>query len=270
MLNIINCSKKFKKKCVLNNISIKLEPGVYGLLGPNGAGKTTLMRCICGLYNTDGGSIEMDGKIGYLPQKFGAFKQLNVYEMMQYFATIKNIDKKEQDSEIKRCLSSVNLDKEAQTKIKNLSGGMFRRLGIAQVMLGSPEIMIFDEPTVGLDPEERIRFKNIINNIKKDKIILISTHIVSDLETICDKILIISEGQLLFCGTSSEISNLANNKVFLISNDNKEHINGNYIIQDSIEIDGKQYLKILSDENIIGDVQSPTVEDGYMCVLKQI
>lgn len=270
MLNILNCSKKFKKKYVLNNISINFEPGVYGLLGPNGAGKTTLMRCICGLYKTNEGSIEKDGEIGYLPQKFGAFKQLKVYDMMEYFATIKNIDKKEQDFEITRYLAAVNLDKQTYTKIKNLSGGMLRRLGIAQVMLGNPAIMIFDEPTVGLDPEERIRFKNIINNIKEDKVVIISTHIVSDLETICDQILIINEGELLFSGTSAEVAASAENKVFLIDNDNKEQLSGNYIIQGSVEIKGKQYLKILSNQSKIGSAQSPTVEDGYMCVLKQI
>lgn len=270
MLNILNCSKKFKKRYVLNNISINLVPGVYGLLGPNGAGKTTLMRCICGLYKTDGGSIEKSGTIGYLPQKFGAFKQLNVYDMMEYFAAIKDIDKKAQYSEIKRCLNAVNLENQMRTKVKNLSGGMLRRLGIAQALLGNPSILIFDEPTVGLDPEERIRFKNIINSIKKDKIIIISTHIVSDLETICDKILIINEGELLFSGTSPEVAALAKDKVFLTDNDSKEKLDGKYIIQDSVEIEGKQYLKILSGQSKAGIPQSPTVEDGYMCVLKQI
>lgn len=270
MLKISRCSKKFKRKYVLNDISINFEPGVYGLLGPNGAGKTSLIRCICGLYKTDGGSIEKNGEIGYLPQKFGAFKQLSVYNMMEYFAAIKNIEKNEQASEINRCLNAVHLDNQIDKKIKNLSGGMLRRLGIAQVMLGSPKIMIFDEPTVGLDQEERIRFKNIVNNIKKDKIILISTHIVSDLEVVCNKILIINEGKLLFCGTNQEVSALAKNKVFLIANENKEQIDENCIVQSSIEIEGKQYLRILSNQKITGDVQSPTVEDGYMCLLKQI
>lgn len=270
MLKILNCSKKLKKKYVLNNISVNLGTGVYGLLGPNGAGKTTLMRCICGLYKIDGGSIEKNGEVGYLPQKFGAFKQLSVYNMMEYFATIKKVDKNLQDNEIKRCLNAVNLEKQMHTKIKNLSGGMLQRLGISQALLESPSILIFDEPTVGLDPEERIRFKNIINNIKKDKIILISTHVVSDLETICDKILIMNEGKIIFSGTSSEISDLAKNKVTLIDANNKDQLKGKYIIQDSIEINGKQYFKILSNQHKIGILQPPTVEDGYMCALKQI
>ena len=187
MLEMKAVQKSFKKKMVLKGIDCEIGEGVYGLLGPNGAGKTTLMRCIVGLYSLQGGQILFDGKdvakngdllarIGYLPQKFGLFKELKVYNMMEYFATLKNIPKEEQRPAIEKSLEIVNLSERMGDRVGALSGGMIRRLGIAQAVLGEPEVILFDEPTAGLDPEERMRFKNIIASIKKGRTILIDVY----------------------------------------------------------------------------------------------
>ena len=206
MLELKGVSKKFRKKQVLNNIDFKFEKGIYGILGPNGAGKTTLIRCITQLYNLDAGNILYNDKsiaenknfndnIGYLPQKFGLFKELTVFEMLSAMAALKNISKDAVEQEVKRCITLVNLDEKINAKVKTLSGGMIRRMGIAQAILGNPEIIIFDEPTSGLDPEERLRFKNIVSKLKGEHIIIISTHIVEDVEALCDFVVIMNSGQ---------------------------------------------------------------------------
>ena len=168
MLILKNCTKSFKKTKALNDFSCEFKHGIYGLLGPNGSGKTTMMRCICGLLSPEKGSIECDCEnIGYLPQQFGAMKSLTVYETMRYFATLKKIPKSNQDNEIRYCIDLVNLSDKIKNKVGSLSGGMVRRLGIAQAIMGNPEIVLFDEPTAGLDPEERVRFKSLLRKIKK-------------------------------------------------------------------------------------------------------
>ena len=167
MLKILDLHKSFKRKEILKGISINLDTGIYGLLGKNGAGKTTLMRCIVNLYNTTKGSIKFQEKdvvndtsfsknIGYLPQKFGLFKELTVYEMMEYFAVLKKLPKESIDMYIKSSLEIVNLDDKLKDKISTLSGGMIRRLGIAQAILGDPKIIIFDEPTAGLEDRKSV------------------------------------------------------------------------------------------------------------------
>ncbi len=179
MIEIVTLTKKFKRKTALDEISITFEEGMYGLLGPNGAGKTTLMRSMLGLYRIQQGDILYDGHsikkeddfmqhVGYLPQKFGLFKELTVYEMMEYLATLKKIPKSDQRQQIETCVEQVNLSETINDKVGSLSGGMIRRLGIAQALMGSPKTIIVDEPTAGLDPEERVRFKNLLATIKKN------------------------------------------------------------------------------------------------------
>lgn len=160
----------------MDYLSATLDTGIIGLLGPNGAGKTTLLRCICGVYKLNGGSIqgEEDG-IGYFPQQFGMFKALSVYQMMEYLATLKEIPKQAQKFEIERCVELVNLSDRLRSRISTLSGGMIQRLGIAQALLGNPEVVLFDEPTAGLDPEERVRFKNVVASHRHQGVTLIST-----------------------------------------------------------------------------------------------
>ena len=199
-------TKKFRKKQVLNGVSMKLETGVYGMLGPNGAGKTTLIRCMLGLYPISGGEIRRSAplhRIGYLPQQFGMFRELSVYDMLSYFAGLKKVADREK--EIDEALAYVNLSDSKKTRISKLSGGMRRRAGVAQAILGKPALVIFDEPTAGLDPEERRRFKDMLSELKKHSTILFSTHIVEDVEDVCDRIIIMNQGEIIRTGTLDEI-----------------------------------------------------------------
>ena len=155
MFKVKHVNKNFGKRKVLDDICLELENGCYGLLGPNGAGKTTLLRCILKLYPLKEGEICTNKDIGYLPQKFGVFQELTVYDILYYFSTLKKVPKEERDGEIDRVLSLVNLEDRKKERMSRLSGGMLRRVGIAQAILGDPEVLFFDEPTAGLDPEER-------------------------------------------------------------------------------------------------------------------
>ncbi|GAB6087968.1 ATP-binding cassette domain-containing protein [Alkaliphilus crotonatoxidans] len=279
MLEVINLDKAFKKKEVLKNVSISLKPGVYGLLGSNGAGKTTLIRCLVKLYHITKGQIKYNGvdvinnnlfteNVGYLPQKFGLFKELTVYDNLQYFGVLKKIPKGLIETSIKASLEIVNLKDRINDRVSTLSGGMIRRLGIAQAILGEPEIIIFDEPTAGLDPEERLRFKNILSTIKENKIIIISTHIVEDVEACCDGLIIMNEGAILKEGSCGEIISMAEGKVFEVKEGT--HINSSCHIQKSYLKNGERFLRILSSKSVGDKRLEPTIEDGYMCIMKGI
>ncbi len=271
MLKLNECTKRFKKINAVDGFSMEFEKGVYGLLGPNGAGKTTLLRSICGIYNLNSGSIDgANDNIGYLPQHFGAFKQLKVFEMMEYFATLKKIPKDMQKSQIEFALEQVNLSDRIKSKVKTLSGGMLRRLGVAQAILGDPEIILFDEPTAGLDPEERTRFKNAVVNIRQGKTIVISTHIVPDVEAICNKIIVMNNGKPEMVGTPVEITKMAENKVYLVSTQDEDKLTGEFFIKDRVEVDGKSMVRVLSNEKQAGECVSPSLDDGYLCIIKNI
>ncbi|WP_026834681.1 ABC transporter ATP-binding protein [Eubacterium xylanophilum] len=214
MITIDNLNKSFWRKSILKGITVELDSNCYGLLGPNGAGKTTLIRCILGLYRTKKGSISIATEkcIGYLPQKYGAFRELTVHDALTYFARAKGIPNGECDQEIKRVLELVNLGEEEKKRVGHLSGGMLRRVGIAQALLGNPDIIIFDEPTAGLDPEERMRFNSLINDIKEGKTILISTHIIEDLEETCDRVLVMKNGNIIADKTAEELQIIGENQ----------------------------------------------------------
>lgn len=218
MLKIRNLNKKIKNKNIIDKLSLELDSGIYGLLGPNGAGKTTLLRCITGVYSVPKKVISIDDKyisgtpeylkqIGYLPQTFGLFKDMKVYDMMMYLAGFKIKKESEAKDEVLATLEKVKLADRKNDKVKTLSGGMVRRLGIAQALIGNPKIIIFDEPTASLDPGERVRFKRIISELEKDKIVIISTHIVSDVENLCNKVLVLDKGTILFNGSVDELEN---------------------------------------------------------------
>ena len=213
-LIIDRVSKQFKNKIAADQISLKLTPGVYGLLGANGAGKTTLMRMICGILKPDRGTIKLDGKdveeeayreaLGYLSQGFGYYPEFTGMDFLMYLASLKGIPKKEAKKRCKKMTELTGLTGMEKKKIKTYSGGMIRRLGIAQALLNSPKVLILDEPTAGLDPKERVRFRDMIASEGKNNIVLLSTHIVSDVEHIADKILIMKEGQMIFEGSREE------------------------------------------------------------------
>lgn len=275
MLIVKNLSKNFKRKKVLSSINLNLDCGVYCVLGPNGAGKTTLFKCLTGLYNVDDGEIIYEKKkcrnFGYLPQKFGMFDELTSSEMMELFANLKKIPIKNLKKEVEECIEIVGLSEKANEKIGTLSGGMIRRLGIAQTLLGNPEIIFLDEPTAGLDPEERIRFKNIINKIRDKHIIVISTHIVDDVENLCDKIIIMDNGGILFFGTREDLIKKAADKVYTMEEIYKDKIEKPYVIQEYFEENNKKYIRfVTSTQPQIANTIQPKVEDGYICILKNI
>ncbi|MGN0654304.1 MAG: ATP-binding cassette domain-containing protein [Oscillospiraceae bacterium] len=275
MIKIDSLTKSFKKTKAVDKFSCVFDSGIYGLLGPNGAGKTTLIRCIANLYNFDSGEISFGEarhknkksccNIGYLPQNFGMFPQLTVYEMMKYFAIEKNISEKE----IGPVLDIVGLSNKSHDKISSLSGGMVRRLGIAQAIMGTPDVILLDEPTVGLDPEERIKFKNIISKLK-DITVILSTHIVTDVDDICSNVLVMNEGSLIFNGSSENLKKIADQKVYMVSENEKEQITGKYIVQSRTENNNGTFLKVLSSEKQTFEAIPPTLEDGYICCLKNI
>ena len=273
-LEICNVEKKFKKNEVLKKLNCTLESGVYAILAPNGVGKTTLMRCIADIYSYHG-EIKFNGKnikkqkvkIGYLPQQFGLFPELTVYQMMEYFCNLKKISKKERKAAIESCLKKVNLYDKKDEKNRKLSGGMIRRVGIAQAILGEPEIILFDEPTAGLDPEERMRFKNIINNITGNSIVLISTHIVEDVEACCESVLIASDGRIKKQGTVEQIQECAKNRIIEIPEEKIEDDNILFVEKSYIK-EGKKMYRVIT-RNIAENGVEPTVEDGYLCLLKE-
>lgn len=274
MLRIEDVSKNFRRKQVLKGVSCEFQNGVYGLLGPNGAGKTTLFRCILNLYPYQGTIVldsEEGGKIpliGYLPQKMGVFPNLTVEEQLRYFANLKEIRKEDVADEIDRVLQLTNLSEVRKVKGRKLSGGMVRRVGIAQALLNHPALIIFDEPTTGLDPEERMRFKNLLREIGKESIVLLSTHIVEDVEAVCDRILILKDGCLAAKGTQEEISHIANGLVYEVSKD--DVLSEDYIEKER-EADGEMHFRILTRRQLPDNLlQKPNVEDGYLCVLKEI
>lgn len=216
-LSFKNVSKNYGGIFAVDDITYTMETGVYGLLGVNGAGKTTLMKMLCTVTRPTAGEIRWNGEdifrleeryrdlLGYLPQDFGYYPDLSVYDYMMYIASIKGLRMAEARERIKELLGQVGLLKYRKRKMKELSGGMARRAGIAQAMLNNPQILVLDEPTAGLDPNERIRFRNLISELSEDRLVLLSTHIVSDIEYIANEIMLMKDGKLFYTGTSEEL-----------------------------------------------------------------
>ncbi|MCI8265640.1 MAG: ABC transporter ATP-binding protein [Lachnospiraceae bacterium] len=209
-LIIDRVSKQYQNRIAVDRVSATLQKGVYGLLGANGAGKTTLMRMLCGILKPTGGTITFDGidvseeayraVLGYLPQDFGYYPEFSALDFLLYLAALKGIPKAQAKRRARELLALVSLQEAEKKKIKTFSGGMKQRLGIAQALLNDPKLLILDEPTAGLDPKERVRFRNFIQTLGKDSIVLLSTHIVSDIEHIADEILMMKAGQLIYRG----------------------------------------------------------------------
>lgn len=216
-LKFDNLTKKFGSFTAVDHMNLTMTNGVYGLLGVNGAGKTTLMRMLCTLLKPTAGRITCDGKdifemdgeyrkvLGYLPQDFGFYPEFTVKDYLLYISTLKGIRPAAARKRVKEMILKVGLSKAANKKMKKLSGGMKRRVGIAQAMLNNPKILVLDEPTAGLDPNERIRFRNLISELSEERLVLLSTHIVSDIEYIANEIWLMKDGKLMHRGTSEEL-----------------------------------------------------------------
>ena len=214
-LYIDRLTKQYKNKIAVDRITLTLGRGVHGLLGANGAGKTTFMRMICGILRPDSGSVSFDGMdvssedyraiLGYLPQDFGYYPDFTGMDFLMYMASLKGLRKKNARYRSREFLSLVGLEGQEKNKIKTYSGGMKQRLGIAQALLNRPKLLVLDEPTAGLDPKERVRFRDLIDRIGRESVVLLSTHIVSDVEQIADRILMLQDGRLIFDGSADEI-----------------------------------------------------------------
>ncbi len=277
-LSIDRISKQYKNKIAVDRVSINFNNGVYGLLGANGAGKTTLMRMICGILTPTSGEIKYNGidvseesyrdVLGYLPQDFGYYPNFTALDFMYYMASLKGLSKSQAKVKTKELLEIVSLSNVSKKKIKTFSGGMKQRLGIAQALLNNPKILVLDEPTAGLDPKERVRFRNLISELGKDRIVLLSTHIVSDVENIANTILIMKDGEIIHQGTLDEIIKVIENKVFECTVDSKtaEDMSSKYpIINMRVEND-MIFLRLVCDEKPLENSQNSraTLEDLYL------
>lgn len=225
-LELRHLSKRFGRKTAVEDVSLTISPGVWGLLGANGAGKTTLMRMLVGILTPSGGRVLWDGidtaslgeayrdALGYLPQSFGFYPEFTVLDYLEYMATLKGLPRRVYRTKIDGLLEQLTLTEVRKKHIKKLSGGMQRRVGIAQALLNDPEILILDEPTSGLDPGERVRFRNLLSEFAHDRIVLISTHIVSDVEYIAAKNVIMKDGRIVDVGETRQLLNAVTGKVF--------------------------------------------------------
>lgn len=278
-----NINKSFKDKIAVNNFNVTLNNGIYGLLGPNGAGKTSLMRIIADVSNATSGEVYLNGKskselgadyrslLGYLPQDVGFYKTFTAQKFLEYVSTLKGLEKEYSKVKIDELLKFVNLEKDRNRKIGKFSGGMKQRLGIAQALLNDPKVLILDEPTAGLDPNERIRFKNLISEISKDKIVILSTHIVSDVEFISNEIIIMKDGKLVEKDTPNELLKSIRGKVhsLRIKEDMLHKVQNEFKVSNIVREKDHILVRVVGHENInIKDVdlidENPSLEDLFL------
>lgn len=283
-IRITNLSKNFGAKKALNHIDLEISKGMFGLLGPNGAGKTTLMKIIVTLLKKSEGEVEVCGIpvnktgeirqiIGYLPQDFSMYGNMSVYEALDYLATLSGMSKADRKIKVPETLRMVNLIKQQKTKVGAMSGGMKRRLGIAQAIIHNPKVIIVDEPTAGLDPEERVRFRNMLCEIANERIVLLSTHIVGDIEATCEEIAILNQGEIAFRGKVKELLDLVKGKVYTaqISSSELGKIKEKYMVTGMLTSGSVSNVKLISDRLPFesAKVCEPDVEDAYMYLMKQ-
>ena len=267
-------------KQALKGLSLDLRsPSLVGLLGPNGAGKSTLMKLLVAALLPTTGSILVDGqpltrvdrqlkaRLGYLPQDFGLFDELTVEQFLDYMAALKGL--RGPRAVIRQVIRSVNLEEKARAKIRTLSGGQRQRVGIAQALLGDPELLILDEPTVGLDPEERIHFRNLFSQTAQDRLVLLSTHIIEDIQSVCGQLVVIDRGQVLFSGTPEALIQTATGHVGIFWEKDAAQENGLHI---TARVNTGQGVRCRAVADVLppfAQPSDPTLEDAYLYLISQ-
>lgn len=280
MLTINNLTKSFDDYVVLEDINLEFKNGVYGLLAPNGAGKTTLIKLLTTLIFQTKGEILYDGTdivaldeeyrgiLGYLPQKFGYYKNYSPKQFLLYLAALKGVDKKEAIFNIEKLLKLVALEDVSNKKMKKFSGGMIQRVGIAQALLNNPKIIILDEPTAGLDPKERVRFRNILTDLSRDRIVIISTHIVSDIEFIANEVIMLKDKKILYKDTVENICRTLEGKVYETEIDFSEvrKFREHHISLSEKQENARMKLRFIEESDINEDWKpvSPNLEDVFL------
>ncbi|GAB6933353.1 ATP-binding cassette domain-containing protein [Calditerricola satsumensis] len=281
ILQIEQVQKAFRKKTALEDVTLTIKPGIFGLLGPNGAGKTTLMRILATILRPDRGSITADGidwtrdahrvraMLGYLPQDFGIFRNVTAREVLAYIGTLKGVEKGQLKRQIDAVLEEVNLTAHADKKVGTFSGGMRRRLGIAQALLGDPKLIVIDEPTAGLDPEERVRFRLLLRRlVREERVVVLSTHIVGDVEAVCDQLAVIKKGKAHLFASPEELAQVADGRVWRWVGDAREYalLEEKYRIVSSVSRGSTMEARILSDTrpSEAAEPATPSLEEGYL------
>lgn len=281
---IRDLDKYYGKKQALKKVNLKMESGMYGLLGPNGAGKTTLMKVLAALLRKSSGEVtvcgipvEKAGEIrritGYLPQDFSVYGNMTAEEALDYLGVLSKVPKRERRERIPKLLRKVNLWDNRRTKVKAMSGGMRRRLGIAQAILHNPQVLIVDEPTAGLDPEERVRFRNLLCEIAQERIVILSTHIVGDIEATCENIAVLNQGEILFQGTVEQMLENAEGKIYTaeISKKELETMKQRYTVTGMLAMGAHINVRFVSEEAPFPGAEpaQANVEDAYMYLMQQ-
>ena len=278
-------TKEYGAKIAVDRVSAALGPGVHGLLGANGAGKTTLMRMACGVLRPTSGEVRFDATpiermggdyralLGYLPQDFGYYPEFTALDFMEYMAALKGIARRAARERSLELRSAVGLAGEERRRIRTFSGGMKQRLGIAQAVLNDPAVLVLDEPTAGLDPKERVRFRNLIAGFAQDKVVLLSTHIVSDVESIADRILVMRSGAFVMEGNPSDLLEAVRGKVWEVevSSREAESLSARLAVANARYGEGgRSFVRYVSDEPAVpGSVPAdPTLEDLYLYVFR--
>ena len=284
-IEIRNVSKRYGSKTALDNVDLTIGKGMFGLLGRNGAGKTTLMKTLAALHPKNSGTITVCGvpiedrkrirsMTGYLPQEFSMYPTMRVEECLDYLGVLSGMDKAIRRERADMLLKKVNLDEHRRKKVKELSGGMKRRLGIAQALLHDPKVLIVDEPTAGLDPEERIRFRNLLGEVAEERIVILSTHIVGDIEASCEMAAVMNEGRILWAGRIADLIHDAEGKVWTVTVESRflPQIKSLYSVTGMVMQGSQTTVRFVHEgaPDLTGAAETaPCLEDAYIyCLFK--